>query len=188
MPGGSWRCGSLLSATGEMKSMQNDLDHLDVICFTDFFANRFFLSCLLRKRVSKCMNATVRISRALRRCGDSSQTLPSFRSVFPMISLSLSSFIWSIYGFMQDGLTMNICFVQKLCAWVSGSTPSSTSLHVLVAPNCSWCVWMFVWMGYCGVCCKALWVLYHFSPFYDTKLSNAPKLEQLLSLQFYAYN
>lgn len=59
----------------------------------------FFPLCLLRKRASKCTSATVRISRALRRCGDSSPTVPSFRSAFRHFPHSNKVFVWLIYGF-----------------------------------------------------------------------------------------
>lgn len=54
------------------------------------FFKQISISCLPRKRVSKCMNATVRISPALRRCGDNSQTVLSFRSVWPFFHFTVT--------------------------------------------------------------------------------------------------
>lgn len=71
--------------------------HLYVVVST--FFEQISLPCVHRKRVSKCTSVTVRISHDLRRCGDSSQTVPSFRSVLAVISVSLCSFVWLISVF-----------------------------------------------------------------------------------------
>ena len=78
-------------------SCVGSLNLLNLHVIVSTLSKQISLSCVHRKRVSKCTSVTVRISRDPRRCGDSSQTVPSFRSVLAVISLSLSQWMFVSY-------------------------------------------------------------------------------------------